>query len=85
MVASGMYVDGEQSNVFQDITATILISLVSTGPQFLIKIFFVKSKPSKPHEGNDNKMSKTKEGSIDMERYQKISVEREKLYNQMYD
>ena len=61
-------------------------SFTGTGPQRIIKIIFVKSKPKKRHIASEI-LSRNMEGGkcdVDMEKYQKISAIRLELYRRMY-
>ena len=86
MVATAMFYGQEQSSIVQDITASLITSLVGTMPQAVIKIFFLKARPRTKDTSKDIlSSSPTVDGNaVDMEDYQRIMELREELYKDMY-
>ena len=87
MVAAAMFYGQEQSSIVQDITASLITSLVGTVPQAVIKVFFMKTRPPRTKDRSKEilrRASSVDVHTLDMEDYQRIMELREELYKDMY-
>lgn len=86
MVASAIFYERDQSTPAQDVLASLVTSLLGTGPQRIIKMIFEKSKPKKKHTVSEILAETMKGGKckVDMEKYQKVNAQRLELLEKMY-
>merc|ERR1719461_1208781 len=92
MVATGMYYGTDYPNIWQDVIASFMISLIATTPGFIIRKMFEYSKPKQEHFAKQPSVSRShpefegvESSSINLEENMQTVMEmRQKFFEWMF-